>query len=178
MFAEFPNIDLGRGLRLRQLLESDTPEFWHYMSDRRVTTFIADIDVPKSLDGAREELMYWANLHVSGRSIYWAIVNDDNKLIGMCGFNAWNKYHKRAEVSYDLSYDYWGKGVMSSALQAITDYAFSKLQVKRVQATVAHNNPGSIKVLEKCGYKREGLLIKFGVLNGESTDYYMYAATI
>ena len=56
----------------------------------------------------------------------------------------------------------------------MVDFAFEKMYVKRIQATVAVHNLASIRVLEKSGFNLEGLMVNYGVLKGESKDFYMY----
>ena len=177
-FSKFPiiNLDLAE---LRQIKENaDAEHFYNYMNHEKVARFLSADDIPNSLEGSRTELAYWASLYTTMKSIYWAIANSNGQLIGTCGFNSWNKSHKRAEISYDLSVDYWGRGIMTQAIQSITKFAFENMKVRRVQATVSVENGPSMRVLEKCGYIREGLLAKFGVLQQQSQDYYMYAVVI
>ncbi len=175
MFQQFPEMDLGE-VKLRQIrVDTDVENFYSYIMHEKVTRFLSAEDTPTSLESARSELGYWANLYTTMRSVYWGIATQDDKLIGTCGFNSWNKYHKRAEISYDLSVEHWGKGIMTKAVQSITDFAFGTMQVRRVQATASLDNDPSIRVLEKCRYKREGVMSKYGILGGQSVDYYMYA---
>jgi [ribosomal protein S5]-alanine N-acetyltransferase len=177
VFLTFPVIDL-QIVKLRQLHPSDTEDFYHFLCNEEVQKFLSIDDIPENLEAAKVELMYWANLYTMLKSIYWGIViPEDDRLIGTCGFNTWNRTHKRAEISYDLSHDYWGQGVMTRAAMAITKFAFDNMGVQRVQATVAEDNVASIKVLEKCGYQKEGLLNKFGILHKKSKNFYMYART-
>lgn len=176
VFLAFPTIDL-QTVRLRQLHSEDTKDFYHFLCNENVRTFISDEDIPENIEAAKTELMYWASLYTMLKSIYWAVATPDNKLIGTCGFNTWNRTHKRAEISYDLSYDYWGQGIMTKVVEAITKFAFDNMQVQRVQATVAEDNVASIRLLEKCGYQKEGLLVKFGLLHGKEKNFYMYAKT-
>jgi ribosomal-protein-alanine N-acetyltransferase len=71
----------------------------------------------------------------------------------------------------------WGKGTASTALALVTDYILDECRAQRVQAVVEPDNAASIRVLEKCGYQREGLLKKFypSVSRG-LIDVFMYAA--
>lgn len=63
-----------------------------------------------------------------------------------------------AEVWYWLGETYWGRGIITAALKAITHHAFNELNLIRVYAMPFARNTASIKVLEKVGYKQEGLL--------------------
>ncbi|MCH9754082.1 MAG: GNAT family N-acetyltransferase [Alphaproteobacteria bacterium] len=177
-FESFPEIDLGDVL-LRKIHLEDIEDFFKYITHKEVVKFLADTDIPSNLDSAKIELMYWASLYERKRSIFWAISDKkDGKLIGTCGFNSWSRDHRRAEISYDLSCEYWNKGIMTKIVDAISKFGFDVMKVKRIQATIAIFNSGSVRVLEKCGYQREGVLKNFGIIHGKQEDYYMYSKII
>lgn len=175
IFREFPVLQL-KDVVLRELQVSDYKAFYNYISDPMVNKYLSDEDTPKSLDNAKEEIQYWASLFTHKRSIYWGIARKDtDMLIGTAGFNMWSRTHQRAEASYDLARPFWGKGVMTRVLQAICDYGFSTMGVNRIQATVAEDNIGSIRVLEKTGFRQEGLLKEYGILHGKKKNFHMMA---
>ncbi|MFN7039028.1 MAG: GNAT family N-acetyltransferase [Alphaproteobacteria bacterium] len=175
IFNEFPIINLA-DIRLREIVSNDTKSFYNYICNPKVSRYLSDDDTPSSLIEAEEELMYWANLYKYRRSIYWGITKaNSGHLIGTCGFNNWNRTHKRVEISYDLSANYWGKGIMTKAVKTICDFAFTRMHAIRIQATVATDNYGSIKVLEKSLFKRDGTMRNYGILKGETKDFYMYS---
>jgi ribosomal-protein-alanine N-acetyltransferase len=99
-------------------------------------------------------------------------------MIGTVGFNTISFSHARAEISYDLSPDYWGQGVMLKSIKAILQFAENELQIVRIQGTVITDNQRSIKLLERCGFVQEGMLEKYEFVDGEHKDYYMYARVI
>jgi [ribosomal protein S5]-alanine N-acetyltransferase len=178
IFKEFSAIDINDEIFLRQITRNDIASFYQYISKPEVTKFLSDPEIPNNLNEAETELMYWADLFLKRRSIYWAVAKkENNELIGTAGFNSWSQYHRRAEISYDLSHLYWGRGVMTSVIKKITDFAFKHMQVNRIQATVLHYNVGSLRVLEKCNYIREGRLINYGILHGKEEDFFMCAIT-
>lgn len=174
VFDFFPTIQVGSDYVLRQFTYGDTDEYYRYMKDEEVTLYIPKECIPSSLDKTKEEIDYSLDLFRYKRSIYWAIANkSDNKLIGSCGFNYWNRDHARAEISYDLAKEYWGRGVMTEVVRSVLSYAFSQMQLNRVEATVTPTNIGSLKVLEKLGFQREGLLREQKLLRGKFHDAVM-----
>lgn len=78
-------------------------------------------------------------------------------------------------VGYWLGEPYWGGGLASRALRLITAYAFGELLFIRLQAGVYDGNSASMRVLEKCGYTREGVLRKHVRKNGVIMDAVLYA---
>jgi ribosomal-protein-alanine N-acetyltransferase len=64
----------------------------------------------------------------------------------------------RAELSFWLAFEMWGKGYMSEALQPILCFGFENLELNRLYAYHMVRNPGSGKVLQKNGFVQEGVL--------------------
>lgn len=84
-------------------------------------------------------------------------------------------YRLSAEIGYWLGESYWGRGIVSEAVRALTRYAFDTFQLNRIYAEVFAWNPGSMRVLEKAGYEFEGRL-RHGIFkDGQVTDAMMYA---
>jgi RimJ/RimL family protein N-acetyltransferase len=80
-----------------------------------------------------------------------------------------------AEMGYWLSENYWGRGLASRAAQAVSEWAFSEYKLTRVFALVFSHNVASMRVLEKAGFEREGLLRRSAVKNGVILDQVIYA---
>ncbi len=174
LFGPFPTIDLG-DITLREMNEDDAEAYFNYMSRAEMAPFLTFDNMPASLEKALEEVKYWGSLFSNKRSFYWGIaLKANNKLIGSVGFNVISPSHLKAEISYDLDYDYWGKGMMLKSAKAVLKYADFQLGLMRTQATVITENVRSINLLERCGFKREGYLEKFEVVEGVHKDYYMY----
>jgi ribosomal-protein-alanine N-acetyltransferase len=80
-------------------------------------------------------------------------------IIGRCGLHNWNTDHKRAEIGYSMEDESYKRlGLMSEAVEAVIDYGFRKLDLNRIEALVASYNVPSLKLLEKNGFVREGVL--------------------
>lgn len=81
-----------------------------------------------------------------------------------------------AEIGYWLGQDFWGRGIATAAVRAMTDWAFSSFELVRIHAGVFAWNPASMRVLEKAGYSLEGRLRRSVFKDGELIDQYLYAA--
>jgi ribosomal-protein-alanine N-acetyltransferase len=81
-----------------------------------------------------------------------------------------------AELGYWLGRRWWGHGIASDAVVAVTAYAFDTLGLERVFALPFTHNTASLRVLEKAGYEREGLLRRSALKGGQVVDQYLYAA--
>lgn len=69
-------------------------------------------------------------------------------------------HRKTAEVGYWLGEPFWGQGIATTTLGALTEYAFANFDLARLEAAVYEWNPASARVLEKCGCVLEGRLRK------------------
>jgi RimJ/RimL family protein N-acetyltransferase len=83
-----------------------------------------------------------------------------------------------AEIGYWLGEPYWGRGIMSAALAAFTSFAFAEFRLRRLYALVLEWNPASMRVLEKCGYAREGRLRKSALKDGAVADEILFAQVL
>ena len=86
-------------------------------------------------------------------------------------------YRHTATVGYWLGEQFWGHGVMTEALTAVTDFCFDNFPLRRISAEVFANNPASARVLEKAGFTFEGRLKNNVVKDGQVLDSLLYART-
>ena len=80
-----------------------------------------------------------------------------------------------AEIGYWLGEAHWGHGIATEALQLTTAHAFERMRFLRLFALPFAENLASIRVLEKAGYVREGLLRSSSVKAGTPRDQLIYA---
>ena len=100
----------------------------------------------------------------------------DGVAVGGIGLTLAEDIHRRtAELGYWLGEEYWGRGIASAAVRAITDYAFTHHDLVRIWAGVFEWNPASMRVLEKAGYTREATLRKSAFKDGEIVDEVIFA---
>lgn len=88
----------------------------------------------------------------------WAIVDKvDGKMIGTIELYNYT-YRFMAELGYSLNPEYWGKGLATEAGRAVLDFGFNHLKLRRIEAGTFETNHQSIRVCEKLGFKKEGIL--------------------
>ena len=80
-----------------------------------------------------------------------------------------------AEMGYWLGEDFWGRGLATRAAAAASEWAFTEYKLTRVFALVFAHNLASIRVLEKAGFEREGLLRRSAIKNGAVLDQLIFA---
>ncbi len=175
MFVKnFPEFDLGDYI-LREQQESDIADFFQYYSNPQVSKYIL-AEIPKNLEDAKYELLYWRNIFYNDEGIYFGIANKSTgKLIGTIGLTTHNKYNNRIELSYDLAQEFWRKGIMTKAINVIIKFTFETLRINRLEAITSTFNEPSILLLEKCGFKYEGCLRQHRYHLGKYVDVYSFS---
>ena len=84
-------------------------------------------------------------------------------------------YRKSGELGYWLGENFWGRGIMTAAVQRICQEGFERFDLVRIYAQPYAYNTASRRVLEKAGFTLEGVM-RWGVYkNGQVQDYCMYA---
>jgi len=99
--------------------------------------------------------------------------------IGAVGFSVQSDVaYRSGEIGYWLGEEFWGRGIATEALMAVTDYAFASYDLCRLYAHVFEWNLASARVLEKAGYTLEGRLKKSVTKDKQTIDQLLYARTI
>lgn len=100
----------------------------------------------------------------------------NGEIVGGIGFEIQSGERRlTAQFGYWLGVAYWGRGIATAACRAMTAYAFDRQAIRRLEAAVYVPNIASQRVLEKCGYEREGRLRNAVIKNGVVLDAYLYA---
>lgn len=86
-----------------------------------------------------------------------------------------NVYRKTAEIGYFIGEPYWNKGIMTTAVNLITDFGFKVCNFARIHTGVYSYNPASQRVLIKCGYTREAVFPKNVFKDGQLHDEVRFA---
>lgn len=100
----------------------------------------------------------------------------DGKAVGSVGFGSEGDIERvTAEIGYWLGEEYWGRSIMSKVVEETARYAFEHFPFQKLFALVFDYNPGSMRVLEKAGFKLEAVLHKAAIKNGKLIDFYYYS---
>lgn len=156
-FTEFPVLETER-LVLRQLRYEDGPDIQRYFTPELAKYYDW---WPRTVAEGRGFVRFFKTGYREEQSIRWGItLKTNDKVIGTVGFSDFDHFSK-AELGYELSHEYWHMGIMCEALKAVIPFGFNEIEMHRIQASVFPQNEASLRLLEKLGFKREGLLRKF-----------------
>jgi [ribosomal protein S5]-alanine N-acetyltransferase len=134
---------------------------------------------PDELDRTawRHRLSRYREDYAQGTAIaFFTFEKSNGKLVG--GITLGNIRHGVAQsghIGYWIGERYSGRGLMTDAVKVVTRFAFDTLRLHRIEAACIPDNARSIRVLEKAGFRREGLLRSYLRINGIWQDHYLYA---
>lgn len=130
-----------------------------------------------TIDTQYKKIIESMRLMQSNREFSFGIFDKDtHQLIGHISLYAIKRLpYSSAFIGYSVDEKYVGKGIATEAVALILKFAFTQVNLHRVEAYVSPKNMASVKVLEKSRFIREGLLRQLLFINGEWQDHYMYA---
>lgn len=150
-------------MRLRPVEEGDLPQFVHWLADKEVTRWLANIGRPPTLE---DEYDWWHDKRSDPDSVLWAIETEDGRLVGTTELRLTIRA-ERAELGIGIhDKTQWGKGLGTEAVRLVVDYAFEELNLNRVELTTDEENARAIRCYEKAGFVREGLLRQHRLIDG------------
>jgi RimJ/RimL family protein N-acetyltransferase len=161
-------------LRLRLPKHEDIDDLQAIFSDQEVMRYWSS----PPLRGRPEAERLLDEIHANaeaGHGHQWGIERTDRPgIIGTC--TLWRSYpvQPRAEVGFVLARAAWGRGYMHEALTALIHHAFGTLQLHRLEADVDPRNERSVRLLERLGFVREGVLRERWLVAGEVQDAVFY----
>jgi RimJ/RimL family protein N-acetyltransferase len=129
----------------------------------------------RAFDTADDASRYLASLFpLGGESLAFHVVHGGSDVVGIVKVNVTGH---RAAVGYVIHRPYWGRGFATSAVQQVVERIEAMPGVGRIWATCALENRASSRVLEKCGFEREGILrnwVSYPAQGGRLFDNYSY----
>ena len=106
-------------------------------------------------------------------------IEKDKKAVGAIGFKVGKDVERiSAEIGYWLAESYWGKGIVTEGLIAVSKYAIEQYNLKRIFAVPYDWNTASFRVLEKAGFVLEGRMENSAIKDGKIISQLLYAYTI
>ena len=171
-----PTLNTER-LRLRPFTEADGDALFALMTDAEVLRYW---DSPPWKDRGSVERFMAGNVRAAeeGTGARVAVeFRSDGAFLGWCTFNSWDPDFRSACLGFCFTRDSWGQGYATEAARALLQWAYSTLDLNRVQAECDTRNPASARVLEKLGFRLEGTLREDCIVDGIVSDSWVYGLT-
>ncbi len=175
---ERPVIETER-LKLRPFTISDVDDVLEYTNDSEWAEYQVNIPpVPHTREDV-ETLVAMFSDPSNWEALQIFAIELESKVIGEIYLNQRDedRQNERAELGFSLSRQHWGKGLMTEAAHAVINWAFQTYSFNRMFATCDPRNSRSIRVMEKLGMSREGILRNHLKWNGELRDV-MYSSIL
>jgi ribosomal-protein-alanine N-acetyltransferase len=170
-------ITVSNRIHLSEFQQSDQAAVLQHLKEKEIYDRTLRIPYPYT----ESDFQAWLQIvekstEQQGQPVHWAIRNEDDFLIGGCGFDSLQvgKSH-RAEIGYWLAKPYWGRGIMTAVVRSACEFAFAQFGLVKIVAHVFADNAASAKVLEKCGFQQEGYLRKHCLKDGKYLDAKLFA---
>ncbi len=173
-FSYYPHLETSR-LVLRRPIDADAPalsEVYREPEMTRYVTFAAQQDIGDAL-----RFLAWIKDGFDRKdSVRWVIEDKNSaRLIGTAGLHFWKRDIRCAEAGYHIGLPYWRNGYATECLRAMVQFGFLRMNLNRIEAVVAEGNAASGRVLEKVGFRHEGILRQRLSIQGKLRDQYWYS---
>jgi len=159
---------------LNEIQTQDKENIYKGLSDPDITKYY-DVHYP-TLEATQEQMDWYSDLKKNGTGIWFGIFDkQDNNFCGTGGFCELEQEHKKAEIGMWLLKESWGKGIMKEVMPALFDYAFTELDLNRIEGYVISDNIKCKKGLEKINFTYEGTMRDSEIKNGKAISIDIYA---
>jgi ribosomal-protein-alanine N-acetyltransferase len=169
----FPALSTDR-LTLRAFTPADAAAFRAVLLAPGVTLHSNWVDNPTRAQGERF-VRGMARMYPKSEGCAWAIEDrGTGQLIGAIRYNSFQKKWRCGDIGYELHPDHWGRGLMSEALAAVVACGHGFFRLNRIQAWTLPGNGASDRVLEKAGFRFEGVLRERAWFKGAFHDFRVF----
>jgi RimJ/RimL family protein N-acetyltransferase len=174
----FPRLN-GKTVLLRQLRNTDAKNISILLTQEVATYLKAKIPSPYKINEARNFIRKSYEKFKSKKALIFAIdfkINSDNSLfVGIISIEKIDFVNMNSEVGYWIGKDYWYKGITTESLKLLVGYSFNVLNLHKLYASVFSKNISSIRVLEKCHFRKEGELFEHRYKNEKFQNILLYS---
>jgi [ribosomal protein S5]-alanine N-acetyltransferase len=136
--------------------------FWHHPAHTRRTQ--------------TEQVVRRCITSIPSKGRAWAVADAGNDLcLGMVDYHNANVRHRSADIGYIIHPSHHRRGIATEAVGALLDFCFATLGLHRLTAFIEPDNTASRTLVERLGFRREGLLRETIFLEGAWRSHLVYA---
>ncbi len=165
----------GNTVVLRGIEQDDNQMLLDLINDPETEKMLGGSSWPLTM---RDQLNWFSNLSSNDKCLRCviAIKEDPTKAVGTIILNEIDYKNGTAHIHIKLSANGGrGRGYGTDSINTLTKYAFNELRLNCIYANILTYNEASVKLFEKCGYKRDGVLRSRVYKNGNFYDVYAYS---
>ena len=158
---------------LRELIEEDLLKLAEYANNEKISINLRDsFPYPYSLDDARH---FFESVKNDNPPSTFAIEYQGNYVGNISLVRASDVYRNSAEIGYFIGEPFWNRGIVTRAVNLITQYGFENRGIIRIFTGIFDYNKASQRVLEKCGFEKEAIFKKSITKKGKIFDEVRYS---
>lgn len=172
-FTHFPQLET-ENIVLREMTPQDVNSLLMHFGNTEVVQFIGMQPI-KTIEQANEWLRWMGGFFAAKDGLRWGLaLRDTGEFIGSAGLHHWNREAHYAEIGCDIAHPYWGHGYGQEAMRRLIEFGWEHMKLNRIEADVVKGNARSMHVLEKLGFKKEGVLRQRLLKGGKYYDVYLF----
>lgn len=162
-------------VRLRQLQSKDHIGMLEWMHDLDMVRYFRTDMLTKTEKDVLEFINQADIVPLNGRSVHYAIVEEEDEYLGTISLKSINLKDRNAEYAISLRRSAQGRKVAYAATKELLDIAFNKFDLERIYLNVLSENKRAIRLYEKCGFVLEGEFRNHLCLRGRYQNLRWYA---
>jgi RimJ/RimL family protein N-acetyltransferase len=166
-------------VQIRPFQAGDAPPVFDAIQESQplLSRWMRDMNASLTLEGVRSYIEQQPTMREQRKAFNFIIAEAQNPktILGGCGLTAINWPHQFANLYYWVRGTRASQGIASAATLLLARFGFNQLQLARIEIVVAIGNPASIRVAEKVGAQREGLLRQRINIHGTVHDAWIYS---
>ncbi len=166
LFDQFPNI-ITNEITLRKIVPSDIDSLFEIYSNDRLFLHSPSM-MKKNKETVSNMIGHFERDFNKKKCIFLGItltINPDF-IVGVAELFDYDSKVNMITIGYRLNERFWGKGIATKTVNAMTDYLFNYIGINRIQAFVMPENEKSLKVLKRNGFVEEGVIRQGNVWKG------------
>jgi len=166
-------------LTLRPFAPRDAADLHRLINDWEVTRTLAAVPFPYKPEDADKWIASTRETLEAGLACHLAITGQEHEreiLVGSAGLRLDPKT-RTGNLGYWIGRQYWGHGVATEAVGRLVRWAIANLDIDRIEASVATDNPASAAVLRKIGFRQVGEGIGHSVARDADHPVWLFLAT-
>ncbi len=172
-FTHFPTLETEK-IMLREMTPQDVNSLLMHFGNTEVVQFIGMQPI-KTIEQANEWLRWMGGFFAAQDGLRWGLeLRETGEFIGSAGLHHWNREAHYAEIGCDIAHPFWGNAYGQEAMRRIIEFGWESMKLNRIEADVVKGNMRSMHVLEKLGFKKEGVLRQRLLKGGKYYDVYLF----
>ena len=157
-FDRFPHIETDE-IVLRKITDDDIDALFEIYNNKKLFEYTPSI-FKETKQEIGELVERFHTRFADKQMIRMAITlkSEGNFAVGVAEMYGYNADVNMVAIGYRINERFWGRQIATKAVQAMTQFLFEEIGINRVYAEAMPTHAASLRILEKCGFVREGVI--------------------